>query len=68
MDIEFNHKLANKPFGIEFLEDVTIAYLDAYGRGSGPIGNSGTLVCSSVCSTACPSQGGEDSSNHCTPD
>jgi hypothetical protein len=47
-----------KPFGLEFLEDQTIVYqVSPHG------GTRGTTWTSSICSSSCPSQGGEDSSS-----
>jgi hypothetical protein len=44
-----------KPFGLEFLEDQTIVY------SKSPYGG-GTSVTTSICSSSCPVDGGEDSS------
>jgi hypothetical protein len=44
---------ASRPFGLEFLEDQTIVY------SKSPYA-SGTVITSSLCSSSCPQQGGED--------
>lgn len=43
-----------KPFGFEFLEDQTIVYQES------PYGG-GTVITTSICSSSCPVDGGEDS-------